>query len=586
MTQRILITSALPYINGIKHLGNLTGSMLPADVYARYQRQRGREVLFICATDEHGTPAELAALEAGQSIEEYCAEWNLKQKELGERFGLSWDFWGRSSSAQNKALTQHFAKVLWEKGFLDIRSTRQVYSRADKRFLPDRYVEGTCPHCGYERARGDQCENCTRVLDPADLINPRSAVSGSTDIELRDSKHVFLLQSQFSDELRAWIGTKAEWSGVVTSIALKWLDEGLQDRGITRDLKWGVPVNAQDWGPNPKGEKPDVEGLKDKVFYVWFDAPIEYIGATREWADAIGKPNEWERWWRGSAVKDVRYAEFMGKDNVPFHTVGFPVTLLGANKGEPIDQQWKLVDVIKGTNWLNYYGGKFSTSQKRGVFMDSALEILPADFWRWYLVANSPESADTSFTWQHFSETVNKDLADVLGNFANRTLKFAAAKFGGVVPSGGTAGVKEASLTTELERRFGIYSAFLEETHFRKAAAELRAIWTLGNEYLAKEAPWTEIRTDKGRAALIIRTAVNLIRLFAILSAPIIPFTAEALMRSVKLDPKAVSWPKGRIADELIVIAAGAPIEDQFAFTKILPEQMAAWEERFGGATA
>jgi len=211
---------------------------------------------------------------------------------------------------------------------------------------------------------------------------------------------------------------------------------------------------------------------------------------------------------------------------------------------------------------------------------------LPADFWRWYLVANSPESADTSFTWQHFSETVNKDLADVLGNFANRTLKFAATKFGGAVPSGGTPGAKEATLFNELERRFGIYSAFLEGTHFRKAAAELRAIWTLGNEYLAKEAPWTEIRTDKARAALIVRTAVNLIRLFAILSAPIIPFTAEALMRSVKLDPKAIGWPKGRIEDELTVIAAGAPIEDQFAFTKILPEQVAAWEERFGGATA
>ena len=586
MTQRILITSALPYINGIKHLGNLTGSMLPADVYARFQRQRGREVLYICATDEHGTPAELAALEAGQSIEDYCAEWNQKQKELGERFGLSWDFWGRSSSAQNKALTQHFAKVLWEKGFLDIRATRQVYSHADKRFLPDRYVEGTCPHCGYERARGDQCENCTRVLDPPDLINPRSVISGSTDIELRDSKHVFLLQSKFSDELRSWIGTKTEWSSVVTSIALKWLDEGLQDRGITRDLKWGVPVNAHEWGPNPSGEKPDVEGLKDKVFYVWFDAPIEYIGATREWADAIGKPNEWERWWRGAAVKDVRYVEFMGKDNVPFHTVGFPVTLLGANKGEPADKQWKLVDVIKGTNWLNYYGGKFSTSQKRGVFMDTALEVLPPDSWRWYLVSNSPESADTSFTWLHFSETVNKDLADVLGNFAHRTLSFAASKFGGAVPSGGKPGAQEAALVQELERRFGLYSAFLEDTQFRKAAAELRGIWVLGNEYLAKGAPWTAMKQDPNAAALIVRTAVNLIRLFGVLSAPIIPFTGEALLSAVKIDPKLTAWPKGRVADELNVIAAGAPLEVRFAFTKILPEQVAEWEARFGGASA
>ena len=585
MTQRILITSALPYINGIKHLGNLTGSMLPADVYARYQRQRGREVLFICATDEHGTPAELAALEEGLPIEEYCTKWWAIQKDLGERFGLSWEYWGRSSSKQNRELTQQFAKVLWEKGFLDIRSTRQVYSHADKRFLPDRYVIGTCPHCGYDRARGDQCENCTRVLDPADLINPRSAVSDSNDIELRDSKHLFLKQSLFSDELRAWLGTRTEFSPLVTAIALKWLDEGLQDRGITRDLKWGVPVNAHEWGPNPQGEKPDVEGLKDKVFYVWFDAPIEYIGATREWADSIGKPNEWERWWRGSAVKDVKYVEFMGKDNVPFHTVGFPVTLLGANKGEANDKQWKLVDVIKGTNWLNYYGGKFSTSQKRGVFMDSALEILPPDNWRWYLVSNSPESADTSFTWQHFA-TVNKDLTDILGNFANRTLSFSASKFGPTVPEGGTPGPRETKLAEELERRFGLYSTYMEEIQYRKATAELRAIWVLGNEYLAEGAPWTVIREDKAQAALVIRTAVNLIRLFAILSAPIIPFTSEALMRALRLDPKAIAWPKGRIADELNVIPAGATVEGKFAFTKILPEQVAAWESRFGGAAS
>ena len=586
MTHRVLITSALPYINGIKHLGNLTGSMLPADVYARYNRARGRETLFICATDEHGTPAELAALEEGLPIEEYCTKWWAVQKDLGERFGLSWEFWGRSSSKQNRALTQHFAKVLWEQGFLDIRSTRQVYSHADKRFLPDRYVIGTCPHCGYDRARGDQCENCTRVLDPADLINPRSAISGSTEIELRDSKHLFLKQSLFSDELRKWLATRTEFSPLVTAIALKWLDEGLQDRGITRDLKWGVPVNADEWGANSQGEKPDVEGLKDKVFYVWFDAPIEYIGATREWADSIGKPNEWERWWRGSAAKDVRYVEFMGKDNVPFHTVGFPVTLLGANKGEPADKQWKLVDVIKGTNWLNYYGGKFSTSQKRGVFMDHALEILPPDFWRWYLVANSPESADTSFTWQHFSETVNKDLADVLGNFANRTLSFSASKFGPTVPDGGTPGERETKLADELERRFGLYSTFLEDIQYRKAAAELRGIWVLGNEYLAEGAPWTAIREDKAKAALVIRTAVNLIRLFAILSAPIIPFTAEALMGALKLNPKAVGWPKGRIADELNVIKAGATVEARFAFSKIAPEQVAEWEARFGGASS
>ena len=251
------------------------------------------------------------------------------------RFGLSWDYFGRSSSAQNKKLTQDFARALWKNGHLEVRTTKQVYSNADKRFLPDRYVIGTCPHCGYERARGDQCENCTRVLDPADLINPRSALSDSTDIEIRDAPHLFLKQSAFAGRLREWIeGKRGEWPQLVTSIALKWLDEGLQDRGITRDLSWGVPV------PDDIGDGK----LKGKVFYVWFDAPIEYIGATQEWADANGKGDAWRDWWFGDKAKDVVYYEFMGKDNVPFHTVGFPVTIMGS--GEP----WKLVDQLKGFN--------------------------------------------------------------------------------------------------------------------------------------------------------------------------------------------------------------------------------------------
>lgn len=591
MTQkRILITSALPYINGVKHLGTLVGSMLPADVCARYHRARGRETLFICATDEHGTPAELAALDEGLPIEEYCTKWWAIQKRLGEGFGLSWDYWGRSSSRQNRELTQYFAKVLWEQGFLDIRSTRQVYSHADKRFLPDRYVIGTCPHCAYERARGDQCENCTRVLDPADLLKPRSALSGSSDIEIRDSKHVFLKQSLFADELRKWLATRTDFSPLVTSIALKWLDEGLQDRGITRDLKWGVPVNAHEWGPNPAGEKPDVEGLKDKVFYVWFDAPIEYIGATAEWAESIGKPKEWERWWRGRAVDEVRYFEFMGKDNVPFHTVGFPVTVLGANKREPKEGQWKLVDVIKGSNWLNYYGGKFSTTDKRGVFMDTALEILPPDYWRWYLVANSPEGSDTSFTFKHFADTVNKDLADVLGNFVNRTLKFTEKQFGTQIPAGGQRGALEEKLIEQLEKRVASYTQFLEELQFRKAAAELRAIWVLGNEYLAEGAPWTSIKTNKDAAAVCVRTAINLIRLFAMLASPVVPFAAEKMARAVTLDPASLRWPDKAIAQELEVLKPGhpfvAPAQGDVLFGKIAPEQVAAWEARFGSAEA
>jgi methionyl-tRNA synthetase len=567
-TVRVLITSALPYINGVKHLGNLVGSQLPADVYARFQRARGRETLLICATDEHGTPAELAALEAGQSVDSYCREQHQIQKRVGDGFGLSWDHFGRSSSPQNHRLTQDFALALWRNGHLDVRTTRQVYSKADGRFLPDRYVVGTCPHCGYDRARGDQCENCTRVLDPTDLINPRSALSGSSDIEVRDSAHLFLKQSGFADRLRAWIDTKKnDWPPLVTSIAYKWLDEGLQDRGITRDLQWGIPV------PDEIGDG----RLKGKVFYVWFDAPIEYIAATWEWAEANGKGDEWRRWWYDT--KDVRYVEFMGKDNVPFHTVIFPATILGT--GQP----WKLVDQLKGFNYLNYEGGKFSTSGKRGVFMDTALELLPSDYWRYYLMANAPESSDSNFTWQHFAGVLNKDLADVLGNFVNRLTRFTVSRFDGKVPEGGSYGPEEKELITQLDDAVAQYTEHMEHMEFRKALGQLRAIWVLGNEYVTKAAPWTTIKTDRDRAAASVRMGLNLVHLFGHLSWPVIPNAAKTIHNAVMEAPDIIPWPDEPMAEFLDGLEQGQPIQaPPVLFAKITDEQIAAWESRFGGS--
>jgi len=597
---RILITSALPYINGIKHLGTLAGSMLPADVYARFQRSRGRETLYICATDEHGTPTELAAAEKGQDPATFCAEQHQVQHDLGRAFGLSWDHFGRSSSPQNHKLTQRFAQQLWEAGFIEERVTQQVYSNADKRFLPDRYVIGACPHCGYEAARGDQCENCTRVLDPADLLHPRSAISGSTDIEIRGSKHLFLRQSLFSQKLRAWIeGKRDRWPLLVTSIALKWLDEGLQDRGITRDLEWGVPVNAFEWGPNPEGQTPDIEGLAGKVFYVWFDAPIEYIAATWEWADAkaaeAGKgpadEAEWERWWREPAAADVTYVEFMGKDNVPFHTVGFPCTLFGINetlgkdgKFQPANNApWKLVDQLKGFNWLDYYGGKFSTSQNRGVFMDQALEILPADYWRWWITANTPETSDATFTWEQFQAQVNADLADVLGNFVNRILKFTETRFDGVVPSGGADGPLEFKLHKDVLGKLRELTDNLENREFRKATASLRQLWVLGNGYLTEAAPWTALKTDPERAAVAVRTGLNLVALFAKVSEPFIPSAAETVALSVG-ESFPGRWPSLEGPAVLDILPAGRAVKaPEVMFRKIEDAQTAEWRGRFGG---
>jgi methionyl-tRNA synthetase len=562
---RVLVTSALPYINGVKHLGNLVGSMLSADVYARFQRQVGNEVLFICATDEHGTPAELAALEAGLPVDEFCRRQHEIQAEIYRRFRLSFDWFGRSSSPQNHELTQHLCARLDERGLIEERPMRQVYSNADGRYLPDRYIIGTCPHCGYDAARGDQCENCTRVLDPTDLLEPRSAVSGSTDLEVRETRHLFLLLSRLEERVAAWVDSRDGWSTLVSSIARKWLTEGLRDRCITRDLDWGVPV--------------DRPGFENKVFYVWFDAPIEYIAATREWAEAAlaGEARDWRSWWY--EADDVRYVQFMAKDNVPFHTVSFPATLLGS------DEPWKLVDTIKGFNWLAYYGGKFSTSRRRGVFMDRALEKLPADYWRYWLIANAPESDDTDFTFELFAGGCNKDLADTFGNFVNRCLKFAGARFAGAVPAGGEPGAEEAALIEELDRRIGAYREHLERIEFRKALAELRAIWGRGNEYLQHAAPWKVIKTDRDRAAMIVRTGVQLVRLFAVLSWPVIPDSAERVLAALGEPTGMPAWPGGGAAAELAALASGRPLGDPgILFRKIPPEEVAALAEEFGGA--
>ncbi|MFJ4770632.1 methionine--tRNA ligase [Streptomyces uncialis] len=567
---RHLITSALPYINGIKHLGNMVGSMLPADVYARYLRQRGHDVLYICATDEHGTPAELAAKERGLPVAEFCAQAHDAQKAVYDGFELAFDYFGRSSSAQNAEITQHFARKLNENGFIEERAIRQVYSPVDGRFLPDRYVEGTCPYCGYDKARGDQCENCTRVLDPTDLINPRSAISGSTDLEVRETKHLFLLQSKLQPEVEAWIDqVGGEWPQLASSIARKWLTEGLHDRAITRDLDWGVPVPADTW--------PEL-AADGKVFYVWFDAPVEYIAATKEWADAApaGEVRDWKSWWY-EADDTVRYTEFMAKDNVPFHTVMFPATELG------VREPWKKVDYVKAFNWLTYYGGKFSTSQKRGVFTDAALDVLPADYWRYFLIANAPESDDSSFTWEHFAATVNKDLADTLGNFVNRVLSFSKKRFGDEVPAGGEPGEAETRLGVETARLLAEYEEQMEALQFRKAAAALRALWSAGNSYLEEKSPWLEIKTDKDAAALTLRTAMNLIHLYAVVSEPFIPATARAMRSAFALADDTAAWVSPREATALTAVSAGVPFTvPPVLFAKITDEDLEGFRVRFG----
>ena len=413
-------------------------------------------------------------------------------------------------------------------------------------------------------------ENCTKQLDPTDLIEPRSAISGSTDLEVRDTKHLYLRQSTLRDTLDEWITSKTDWPILTTSIAKKWLHDGdgLQDRGITRDLDWGVPVKkgSEDW-----------PGMEGKVFYVWFDAPIEYIAATAEWADANGKSDaDWRRWWRtDEGAADVRYVQFMGKDNVPFHTLSFPATIIGS--GEP----WKLVDYIKSFNYLNYDGGQFSTSQGRGVFMDQALEILPADYWRWWLLSRAPESSDSEFTWDAFQTDVNKDLADVLGNFVSRVTKFCRSKFGEVIPTGGEFGPAEEALIARLQTGLETYQTHMTNMDVRKAASELRALWVAGNEYLQDTAPWSAFKTDPDRAAAIIRLSLNLIRVYAVLSAPFIPTAAASMLEDLGDAPD--EWPV-TMTEALDMLPAGHAFQvPEVLFAKISDDNREAWAEQFSG---
>jgi methionyl-tRNA synthetase len=369
------------------------------------------------------------------------------------------------------------------------------------------------------RARGDQCEACTRLLDPQDLLSPRSAISGASDVEFRRTRHLFLKLSAFDGRLRRWMETRRDWPPLVQSIARKWLDEGLKDRCITRDLTWGVPV------PKP--------GFEDKVFYVWFDAPIGYIAAAVEWAEQA-RDRDWRAWWQGG--EEVRYLQFLAKDNVPFHAVSFPATILGS--GLPL----KLVDTIKGFNWLTFEGGKFSTSAQRGLFTDTALALLPPDSWRWWLAANAPESSDADFTVERFVAGVNSDLSDTFGNLVNRCLSFVATRFEGTVPEGGAPGPVECQLALTLDGHLKQLREHHEALLLRKATGEARAVWQLANAYLAETAPWSAIKRDRDRAACIARVGVNLVHTAALVAWPFIPFAASEVLQSLGEDECRVPW--------------------------------------------
>ena len=560
---KVLITSALPYINGVPHLGHMVGCLLPSDIYARYMRMQGNDVLYIAGTDEHGTTSEVGALKEGMDVQSYCDMYHDRHAQTYKDFNLSFDYFGRTSSEQNKKATYHIFEQLDKNGFIEERTIKQVYSVDDKMFLADRYITGTCPYCGYEKARGDQCENCTKVLEPTDLINPKSSISGSTNLEVRETKHLFLNLPKIEQRLSEWLKTKEPfWPDVAYTIAQKWLKEGLQPRCITRDLKWGFPVNK--------------EGYEDKVFYVWFDAPIGYIGITMEWADQNPAERNWKDWWLDA--KDVRYVEFMGKDNVPYHSITFPATLLGTG------ENWTMVDYLKGMSYLTYEGGKFSKSEKRGIFAEDAIKEFPADYWRYWLMSNAPEGSDSSFSFDLFASVINKDLNGVLGNFVSRVLKMTSSKLGDTVPACAELTTAEKDLIANLQTRVNDYFKYMDEMEFRKAMNELRAIWVEGNNYISTTEPWTVIKTDATRAAAILNICINLIRIFAILSAPVMPAVSAAMLERLGLKAEDMPSLKGfDVAEEIAAVKAGAPFTIGDAlFERITPERVEELKQKYG----
>lgn len=560
---KILITSALPYVNGVPHLGHLVGCLLPSDVYARYMRMMGHEVLYVCGTDEHGTPSEVGAAKEGMDVADYCLKYHNRHKEAYDAFNLSFDYFGRTSSEQNREITYHIFGQLDKNGLIEEESIKQIFSIDDNRFLPDRYVTGTCPHCGYDKARGDQCENCTKVLDPTELINPRSTISGSTNLEVRETKHLFLNLPKLEKQLAEWVKSKEPfWPDVAYSIAQKWLKEGLRPRCITRDLKWGFPV--------PK------KGFEDKVFYVWFDAPIGYLGITKQWADEKPGERNWKDWWLDA--KDVYYVQFMGKDNVPFHSISFPATLLGTG------ENWTKVDYLKGMSYLTFEGGKFSKSEQRGVFAEDAVKEFPADYWRYWLISNAPEASDSSFTFDLFAGVVNKDLNGVLGNFVSRVMKMTASKIGAEVPAGGEMTEVEEKLIADLQEKADNYCKYMEGLEFKKAMNELRAIWVDGNNYISVTEPWTVIKTDPARAAAILRVCLNLIRIYALLSAPVMPETSAKILAKFGLNAADMPVLKGfNAAKEIEALQPGHKFEVGDAlFERIAPEKTEELKAKYG----
>ncbi len=555
---RTLVTSALPYANGRIHIGHLAGAYLPADTYVRYLRMRGDDVVFICGSDEHGVPITLRALEEGTSPQAVIDRFHQENEAAFAAVGVSFDIYGRTSWPEHHRLTQEFFRQLDAGGYIEKQRIQQYFSEKMGMFLPDRYVEGTCPRCASTDARGDQCDACGASYEVTELGSPRSAVpgDGSTPV-LRETQHWFLRLDRFQDTLTRWLEGKSDWRSNTRGTALSWLREGLRPRCVTRDTEWGVRIPVDD---------PEATG---KRIYVWFDAPIGYVTNTQVWAQRRGKPDAWREYWQDPAT---RLIHFIGKDNIPFHAIIFPAMLLGQGN-------YILPDVVVANEYLNFLRAgeaaavKFSKSRKTVVEVGAIAEMYGADRVRYYLTAIAPEGADAEFSWNDFLHRTNGETADVLGNFIHRTLSFAAKNLEGRVPAAGALGEADQRALLAIAEARDAVGGLIERFQFRQAQVAMLELARHGNRYFDEQQPWVTRKSDPVRCATAIHVCLQLVGALARLSAPFLPESAARLAAMLHMEGAHAPGAWARIGEERL--AVGAAFEKpQILFPKLEPEDV------------
>ncbi|HUK74372.1 MAG TPA: methionine--tRNA ligase [Nitrososphaerales archaeon] len=544
--RRVLVCCALPYTNAVPHVGNIVGSHLPADVFARYCRLKGYETLFVGGADENGTPTEVAAIELKVTPRRLTDVFYAVHKSIYDWFEISYDNFSRTSLPVHHKTTQDLFLKIYKNGYVTKGVMRLPYCETDELFLADRYVVGKCPVCGYEFARGDQCENCATLLEPEQLIDPRCKIDGSVPV-FKDSDNLFLELEKLQPQLEAWITSQTHWRKQVSSLALAWIKEGLKRRSITRDLKWGVPV--------------PLKGFEDKIFYVWFDAPIGYISSTKEWAERVGDPKRWEDYWLDP---ETRIYNFLGKDNIPFHTIFWPGMLMasgGANL--PYD--------VVGLQYCNYEGDKISKSRNWGIFCEKVVKSgLDPDIWRYYLSYLIPETKDSEFKWDDFQTRINNELVAAIGNFVHRTLTFASNFLGGVVERK-ELGEEEMQVEAKVLAQVAEADGALQGARLKDALKNVLQIAILGNEYFQKSQPWVLIKDDPEACRRVIYCCVNICNVLAVTMAPFLPGSSKKIETVLNLEG-GLSW-KGGLGFSLDTVKMTA--KPEILFKKIDDKEVA-----------